>query len=72
MLNKFIEQAEAVLPKGHYMEQSGNKIYIYKDQEHKFMPNNQGQKYIYMFYKQEILDAPNDCLGLLRTILNLG
>ena len=67
VLIKFIDEAEAIIPRGHYVEIVGNKIYIYKD-----MPNKIGQKYVYMFYVGEITEAPEECLDLLKTILNLG
>ena len=61
---KFIEAAEAIIPKGYFVEESGDRIYIYKD-------NVQKQSYVYMFYAEEAREAPNECLDLLKTILDM-
>lgn len=68
-MRKFIEAVERLLPRGHYVEEAGDRIYIYK--EHDNMSNRPRQSYVYMFYGQEVEEAPDECLDLLKTILDM-
>jgi hypothetical protein len=68
-MRKFIEAVERLLPRGHYVEESGDRLYIYK--EHDNISKKHRQSYVYMFYAQEVVEAPDQCLDLLKTILDM-